>query len=122
MNAAAFRRGDAITRLENYAPVIVEHLALVNWYPKHTAHNHWQAELRGFSGALKRYDSAKSGRHNFTKEIVVMTLMDIVSTEDERDYVLIGVEAHGGSIPSNPDWHLVYKAIEDFASQLVKNS
>jgi len=120
MNAAAFRRGDAITRLENYAPVIVEHLALVAWFPTHTANNHWQAELRGFLGALKRYDSAKSGRHNFTKEIVIMTLMDMIRTEDERDYVLIGVESHGGSVPSEPDWDLVYKSIEDFALKLVK--
>lgn len=116
----AFRRGDAITRLENYASVIVEHLALVSWFPNHSAHKHWQAEIRGFLGALKRYDTAKSGRHNFTREIVIVTLMDIVQTEDERDYVLIGVESHGGKAPSEPDWDSVYKAIENFASQLVE--
>lgn len=48
MNAAAFYRGEAITRLEARAPTIVEHLALVTWFPNHAATSHWKAELKLF--------------------------------------------------------------------------
>ncbi|HXW53995.1 MAG TPA: hypothetical protein VEL47_07810 [Myxococcota bacterium] len=120
MNAAAFRRGEAITRLENYAPVIVEHLALVTWYPNHSPAKHWQSELDAFTKALTRYNTGKGNKHNFTAEIIVETLMDVLSTNEERDYVLIGVESHGVVIPDQPDWDGLDKKLREFALNVVK--
>ncbi len=119
MNAAAFRRGEAITRLENYAHVLVEHLALVTWYPAHTAHQHWQAELAAFRKALQRYNTGKGSKSNFTLEIVIETLMDVLATHEEQDYLLIGVEAHGVALPSEPDWQASHSKIQEFARQVV---
>lgn len=120
MNAVAFRRGEAITRLENYAPVIVEHLALVAWYPTHTSCKHWQTELAAFQTALSRYNTGKGNKFNFTLDVVRITLMDILSTNEERDYVLIGVEAHGVALPSSPDWEVLHKSIDEFSSFLTR--
>ncbi len=34
---AAFHRGEAFSKLENYSTVIVEHLALITWFFDHGA-------------------------------------------------------------------------------------
>jgi hypothetical protein len=96
MNAAAFRKGEAISRLENYAYVIVEHLALVTWFPTPGALSHWNIELAAFSKALLRYDTGKGVKHNF-----------------------IGVESHGVPLPETVDWEALSARISAFADALV---
>ncbi len=64
MNAAVFRRGEAITRLENYAPVVLEHLALLTWFASNPASKHWAMELRAFKTAWQRYSTGKGNKSN----------------------------------------------------------
>jgi len=119
MNAAAFRKGEAISRLENYAYVIVEHLALVTWFPTHGALSHWNIELAAFSKALLRYDTGKGVKHNFSKEIIVDVLTSTIETNEEKDYLLIGVESHGVPLPETVDWEALSARISAFADALV---
>lgn len=87
---ATFRRGEALTRLENYAHVIVEHLALVVWYSDSPAKNHWDIELDA-----------------------------LIDTNEDRDYVLIGIESHGVKAPEQPNWEQLIKSFSSFAKQVL---
>lgn len=121
MNAAAFRRGEALTRLENYAPVIVEHLALAAWYPSHPANSHWKVELAAFKKTIIRYNTSKGKKPNFTRELVIDALQPFIDTDEERDYLLIGVESHGVTLNEHPNWADLQTAIEKFAAEIAKN-
>ncbi len=121
MNAAAFRRGEAITRLENYATVIVEHLALTAWYPGHPAFPHWQAELNAFCTTMRRFNTAKKSKGNYTFEIIVDALMEILMSNEDKDYLLIGVESHGVVLAPEPDWTELNKSIENFANKVLRS-
>lgn len=46
-------------RLESYAPVISEHLALITWFSDHKSCKYWQAELDAWATAMKRYNKGK---------------------------------------------------------------
>ncbi len=120
MNAAVFRRGEAITRLENYAHVIVEHLALVTWYPRNSATKRWKNEINAFLKSLERYNTAKGKKNNFTTHLTVDALRDTIATNEEKDYLLIGVESHGVKLPKEPDCKILDNSIKDFAKHLLK--
>ena len=120
MNAAAFGRGEAITKLENYAQVIVEHLALLAWYPDNPAKTHWEVEVRAFRTTLKRYDKGKKRAHNFAVDDIVETLEEQYLDNDGKDGVLIAIEGHGVQAPREPDWSLVDQAVRSFAESVVK--
>ena len=119
---AAFRRGEAITRLENYACVILEHLALATWFPEHSARNHWDIELKAFNIGLTRYNKGKGRKPNYTTTIIVDTLTDFIETNDEKDYLLVDIESHGVKAPENPDWKALKHAINSFAEDVVANA
>lgn len=112
---AAFRRSEALTRLENLSHVIVEHLALVTWFPEHVSASHWKKELKAFQTAMQRYNTGKGQRHNFTYSLALDTLMDTMFTHDDKDYLLIEIEAHGVTPPAEPDWAAVEAACQQFA-------
>jgi hypothetical protein len=119
MNAAAFRRAEAIENLESYARVIVVHLALVNWYPNNEAKKHWEIELKAFMRTLKRYDKGKKRPHNFKVELICETLEDEFIDNNGKDAILIAVEGHGILAPETPDFELLSKAVKDFAKEVV---
>jgi len=116
---AAFRRSEALARLENLAYVIVEHLALITWYSNNSVCTHWQAELKAFSNAMKRYDAGKGAKHNFTKELIVETLKETIDTQDDKDFMLIEIESHGVGPIEDPDWLSLQETFEKFADQII---
>lgn len=120
MNSAAFRRAEALENLENYARVIVIHLALMEWFPKNDATAHWQAALNAFTKTLRRYDNAKKRAHNFSIDLIKETLEDEIIDNSSRDAVLIAVEGHGVIAPEKPDFQAVSKAIEVFAKRILE--
>lgn len=122
MNAAAFYRGEAITRLEARAPTIVEHLALVTWFPNHAATSHWKAELKAFQTALQRYHKGKGSKHNYTHELIVDALEANIDTHEGEDFLVIEVEAHGVGPITKPDWLGLKNAISEFANSVLASS
>ena len=119
---AAFRRGEAVTRLENYACVILEHLALVTWFPDNSAKNHWDVELKAFKKALIRYNSSKGKKPNYTTALIVDTLSDFYETNDDKDYLLVDIESHGVKAPEDPDWKSFDQAVANFAKGVVNET
>lgn len=119
MNSAAFRRGEAFSRLDSYAPVIVEHLALITWFPEHSARKHWNAEILAFQKTLKRYDNAKKREHNFRVEDIIEALEDCIADGDDKDSILIGIEGHDVTAPDNPNWFLLQVKFKEFAELIV---
>jgi|SRR5579871_2496631 len=119
MNSAAFRRAEAIENLENYARVIVIHLALLTWFPSNDAKLHWQAELNAFLRTLRRYDKAKKRPHNFTMDLIREILEDEFIDNESKDTILIGIEGHGVLAPEKPDWKLLSDAVKNFAHSVV---
>lgn len=119
MNAAAFRRAEAIENLESYARVIVVHLALLNWFPENDAKAHWQAEIDAFMRTLRRYDKGKKRPHNFGIELICETLEDEFMDNEGKDTILIAVEGHGVLAPERPDFALLSKAVKEFAKRVL---
>ena len=119
MNAAAFRRAEALENLENYARIIVVHLVLTSWFPANSAAKHWQAELNAFIKTLKRYDKAKKRAHNFSHDLIKETLEDEIFDNSSRDAILIAAEGHGIILPDEPDFSLIHTAIDDFAKKVL---
>jgi hypothetical protein len=117
---AAFRRSDAILRLESYAAVIIEHLALVTWYPEHRASKHWQTELNAFLTGLRRYNTGKGNGANFTEEMICQTFADAMLFQADKESILIGVESHGLTLPDAPNWTDLEKAISSFSKQIMR--
>lgn len=118
MQAMSFRRGDAYNRLENYAGVIVEHLALVTWFPSHSACNHWKVELEAYRKVLKRYNNGKKKSDNFTVEDIERELYSNIEYNEEKDYLLIALKAHGQPDIDTPDWESLKAAIKAFAQSV----
>ena len=123
---AAFRRGEAITRLENYSDVIVLHLTLLVCFPDNQEVNHWKKEINAFVGIMKRYNKSKSPKGtNFDKKDIVRTLSDVISTNDGKDYIANDImgQKKGMSIDSHEiDWTAVDEKIDDFALAVLGNS
>lgn len=119
MHAAAFRKSEATLRLENYAPVIVEHLALVTWYPDSRANKHWEIELEAFCAALSRYKKGKKSRQNFDHKDIVDELEAAIELNDDKDHLLLAIQSHGEKPPNNPNWDELKAAISQFADQVL---
>lgn len=118
MLAQAFKRGDAFNRLESYAPVIVEHLALVSWYPDTQAVNHWNVEIDAYMKILRRYNNGKKKSDNFDVEDIVRELKSHIEYNEEKDYLLIAMKGHGQPDLDNPDWDALEKATQAFAERV----
>lgn len=120
---AAFRKGEAITKLENYAEIIVLHLTLLVCYPQAQEGQHWKAELEAFKGILKRYNNSKTKRDNFKKEDIVEALCNVIETNEAKDYVandMMGARK-GYAVDYNEiDWSRVEAAIDAFAKEIVQ--
>ena len=120
---AAFRRGEAFTRLENYSSVIVLYLTLISIFPDSPDQNHWRKELDAFKGVLRRYNSAKSkSGTNFTKEDIVRALSEEIDDAEKKDYLandIIGTQK-GLAIDSHAiDWMKLDGMIAAFAASVV---
>lgn len=122
MLAAAFRRTEAMGRLEDFAPVIVIHLALVTWFKDNANQNHWQKEIHAFLSILRRYDNAKKRAHNFTQEGIFEVLEEQILLNDDKDNLLISIEGHGVTAPPTPDWNALTEAMGRFAAQVVSDT
>lgn len=112
---AAFRRSEAVQKLENYAPVIMEHLALVTWFPDNLANSHWEQELAAFRKTLHRVSNSKSKRPNLNQDLIVDVLMDSLEEHRDKDLFLVGLEGHGVVAPTDPDWSSLAEAARSFA-------
>ncbi len=119
---AAFRRGEAITRLESYSEVIVLHLTLITLFPDSRDLTHWTAELEAFAGVLRRYDKAKTkAKHNFSPEDVERALLDVLEGNRGKDYIIqdvMGVKKGIVLDYTQVDWGKVEKAITLFSKNL----
>jgi hypothetical protein len=120
---AAFRRGEAFTRLENYAEVIVLHLTLIILFPESPDVAHWKTELEAFRGVLRRYDNAKTkSGHNFSQEDIARTLRDVIEFNEGKDYIIhdvMGVRKGLTIDYTQVAWQAVERAIEDFSHSVV---
>ena len=121
---AAFRRGEAITRLESYSEVIVLHLTLVTLFPDSQDVTHWNAELDAFKGLLRRYDNSKTkSGHNFSPEDVERALLDVLEGNRGKDYIIqdvMGVKKGMIVDYTQVDWGSVEKSISAFSQSLFK--
>lgn len=93
MNARS--RSEAMEALENLSFIIVVHLTLVAHFSSHQALKHWQGELDGFVSALRRYDKGKKRKHNFNKEIICDTLMELLEDRKIQDDIEDFIAAKG---------------------------
>lgn len=118
MNAAFYRR-DAVLKLEAYATVIVEHLALITWFPQHSAASHWNTELRAFTTTLRRLNRGKKSSTNLNKDFIEAALRDEIEGNDTQDLLLVAIEGHGVKAPSQPDWNALEQVIEKFAQEIM---
>lgn len=117
---AAFRRYEALERLESYVPVIVEHLALVNWFPEHQCCKHWQTELSAWKTALRRFHKSKMKKKgNYTEELILDALETAIDSDDKKDLLLIQIESHGVTLPNNIDWNTLRKVFKEFSDELI---
>ena len=117
-----FRRGQAVDSLESLAFVIVEHIVLTVCFPKHTAFNHWNAEIRGFAKAIKRLDKGKKGRTNFNTALLKDVLNEVVFGEDEKEALIAIIEASKGmeiGETDQVDWKQVGLRIEEFSVEAL---
>ena len=121
---AAFRRGEAITRLENYSDVIVLHLTLLVCFPDNQEVNHWKKEMNAFRGIISRYNKSKSPKgSNFEVKDIIRALEDVIATNDGKDYIANDImgQKKGLTIDSHEiDWNAVQRAIEDFAESIFQ--
>lgn len=63
----AFKRKEAMERLENLADTITMHLFKYFLMPNHESANHWRKELEGWRGEVVRLSGGKSGKANFSR-------------------------------------------------------
>ncbi len=117
MMNAAFRRSEALVTLENYAPTIVAHLALLQFFPDHTACNHWCAELATFEKVIRRYNKGKKGSSNLNPDMIQKSLEDEMFCADDEERIESYIHAKGLPLSEDPDWNLVRKAIHEFAQR-----
>jgi hypothetical protein len=92
MNAR--NRDDALAKLEELAPIIIEHILKCLLFPESSAIAHWRAEIYRDARRLGKFNKGKKGRENFNVELVYEYLytdrsdrlpLDFVD-EYERDY------------------------------------
>ena len=121
---AAFRKGEAITKLENYAEIIVLQLTLLVCYPQAQEIQHWNAELEAFKGILRRYNNSKTKKDNFKKEDILDALSSVIETNAGKDYVandIMGARK-GYAIDYNEiDWSKVEASMQEFAKDVLSH-
>ena len=121
---AVFRKGEAITKLENYAEIVVLHLTLLVCYPQAQEAQHWKAELDAFKGILRRYNTSKTKKDNFKKEDIIDALGSVIETNEGKDYVandMMGARK-GYAVDYNEiDWSKVEASIKDFARDVLRH-
>jgi hypothetical protein len=115
----AFRRGHAITGLEELAFIISQHLVLLTAFPENQAARHWLAEVDAFEGTLRRWDKGKKGARNYTPEIVKDALLQILEDEDQQELLEGAVEAKGLNIEAI-DWDKAVQAAQEFSRKVCK--
>jgi len=114
---AAFRRSDALEALESYALPIVMHLSLLQFFPEHSAVNHWQAEVQAFEKALLRYSNSKKKSPNLDSYLVQKFLEDELFSPSDEEKIENFIHAKGLPLNEDPNWDLVRKAIQEFAGR-----
>ena len=111
---------EALERLESYAPVISEHLALITWFSDHESCKHWQAELDAWATAMKRYNKGKMKKKgNYTEELILDVLEMTIDSDDKKDLILIQVESHGLMLKNKADWHELEAAFKAFSMKVL---
>ncbi|MBN4077440.1 hypothetical protein JYT19_00855 [Sulfobacillus acidophilus] len=120
---SVFKRGEAITRLEHYADVIVLHLTLLICFPKAQEISHWQQELNAFKGVLQRYNNSKSKKgHNYSVEDIETALLEVIEDNEGKDYIandIMGTKKGMDIDSHNIDWEDVEKSISSFAQAVL---
>ena len=120
MNAAAFRRIDAVNALGQYAPVITLHISLLIAFPDGQEVTHWKKELEAFKVTLKRLNKGKNKKGiNFSEELVADVLLDEIDTNDKQDNIVLFIEGKGLKI-SEIDWAKVEEYIRNYAKEVCQ--
>ena len=114
---AAFRRSDAIEALESYAFPIVFHLALLQFFPDHSAANHWRSEIHAFEKVLFRYNKSKKGSPNLDPHMVHKFLEDELFLPSDEEKIENLIRTKELPISNTPDWDGVRKAIQEFSQR-----
>lgn len=99
--------------------MVIEHLALVAWYPESQAVKHWNTELEAFKMALKRYNNGQKRRQNFDFDDIVAELESQMCSHADEDHLILAVGSHGEVPPVDPDWDLLKIEIAEFAQSLL---
>ena len=114
---AAFRRSEALEALESYALPIVMHLALLQFFPDHSAVKHWRAEVEAFEKALICYSNSKKRSPNLDSYLVQKFLEDELFSSSDEEKIENFIHAKGLPLSEDPDWSFVRKAIYEFAQR-----
>lgn len=113
----AFRRGHAITGLEELSFVICLHLVLAESFHENQSVKHWRGEITAFEGTLRQWDKGKKGAKNYTPEIIYDALSLVLSDDDQQELIEGAVEAKGLS-PENIAWEKAMEAGREFARKV----
>lgn len=113
---AAFRRSEALETLEHMSFTIIAHMALIAWFPKNEAKNHWEKEIAGFLKTILRYNRGKikSGK-NLSASLVEEILLEEIALSRDEERIEIFIQEKGLELPEPIDWQLVRSSISKFA-------
>lgn len=90
MNASR-KRNSALDKLEEFRFIILEHILKLSLLPEHDSCRHWQQEINSYAKRLRKYNKGKSGKPNFTNELLWEYLW-----EDQSDELPLGfLESYG---------------------------
>ena len=115
----AFRRGHAITGLEDLSLVICFYLCLVASLPDNQACAHWQDELDGHTKTLRRWNKGKGWRQNYSL-LIIEEAFDAILTDDDRLELIAAAFESKGFDPEKIDIKATRVKAVEFAINVVK--
>ncbi len=117
---AAYSRYHIVHALDNYAFVIVLHVAMTVLYPHDPSLQHWQKELRAFSGILRRYNRSKMKKgYNLIPEQIYATLADFADDPDSQEQILDFLQVKGLALPETIDWEVIKEGLRNFTAEVT---
>lgn len=116
MNAAR-RRGEALHKLEELRVIILEHILKLSICPESESKDHWKKEIKAFQKHLQRYHKSKSGKGNYTKDLLWEYLW-----EDQVDMLPLGFIEDYGLKKVNLDVEDVKEKVMTFIEEILMDA
>jgi len=105
-------RKEAIDTIDGYTYAISLHVLKLNYYPDHTAINHWKKEIVNFiNSIIKRTRKVKLKR----KDIFMHLTIDVLTSQEQHKMVF---EMSRDLGDNNFDYTIIYNIIENFMEKL----